>query len=204
MMDNPVTEMLHNGICSPSDSPCSSPVILLTKNDLTGRMHTQVEPARYTGCTPRRWATEDSFLYPAGALRDDSSAFVIAMKYPDYLSTVHSWGLAWRATLTEIHILCFDSLSKLATTYQRFTWDFYTAPTRADSTTWRQSRIGRQQIEFVGHLMTSSGKKSLAGNVEKIATCEPTKDKLEPQHFLGLVNFYRDYIPNMATIVEPL
>ena len=61
-------------------------------------------------------------------------------------------------------------------------------------------RMGFQQIEFVG----PGGHKPLPSNVEKMAAYERPKDKLELQRFLGLVNFYRDYIPSMATIAQTL
>ena len=64
--------------------------------------------------------------------------------------------------------------------------------------------LGFQQIEFVGHLVNSWRPQTTSQQCEKKAVYERPKNKLELQRFLGLVNFYRDYIPNMATIAEPL
>ena len=65
-------------------------------------------------------------------------------------------------------------------------------------------RLGYQHVEFVGHLVTPEGHKPLPSNVDKIASYKPPRSKLELQRFLGLVNFYRDYIPRMASTAEPL
>ena len=65
-------------------------------------------------------------------------------------------------------------------------------------------RLGYQCAEFVGHLITPDGHQPLHSNVEKILAFKPPRDKLELQRFLGLVNFYRDYISNMASIAEPM
>ena len=65
-------------------------------------------------------------------------------------------------------------------------------------------RLGYQHTEFVGHLITPDSHRPLPSNVEKISTYKPPRSRLELQRFLGLVNFYRDDIPNMAARAEPL
>ena len=65
-------------------------------------------------------------------------------------------------------------------------------------------RIGYRETKFVEHIITSKGHRPLPSNVQKITACEPPKSKVELQRFLGLANFYRDYIPNMAEIAAPL
>jgi len=64
--------------------------------------------------------------------------------------------------------------------------------------------FGASEIEFLGHHVTCRGVSPIASRVEAInAHPQPTTVK-ELQGFLGVVNFYRRFIPAAARILKPL
>ena len=65
-------------------------------------------------------------------------------------------------------------------------------------------RLGYRETEFVGHTITPDGHMPLPSNIQRVAAYQQPKNRTELQRFLGLVNFYRDYIPDMANVADPL
>ena len=64
--------------------------------------------------------------------------------------------------------------------------------------------LGARTVDFLGHRI-SGGEVRLAGdNAEKIEKAERPRTKKEVRSFLGLCNFYRDFIPHFATLAAPL
>jgi hypothetical protein len=62
----------------------------------------------------------------------------------------------------------------------------------------------REEIPFLGHIVNFSGIKIDPENIEPIVhTPIPTTIK-KVQSFLGAVNFYSQYVPDLATMTEPL
>jgi hypothetical protein len=64
--------------------------------------------------------------------------------------------------------------------------------------------FGVQEVEFLGHSISSSGAKPLDKHVEAIRRFPRPGDAKQLQRFLGLVNFYRRFIPGAAGILKPL
>ena len=58
--------------------------------------------------------------------------------------------------------------------------------------------------EFLGHMLSPDGRSPLPRLVGKIREAEKPTNRKQVQRFLGLANFYREYIPNFAVIAEPL
>ena len=54
--------------------------------------------------------------------------------------------------------------------------------------------LGFQEVEFLGHIITPDGHRPLSETVSRISNNQPPRDKKVVQKFLGLVNFYREYI----------
>lgn len=65
-------------------------------------------------------------------------------------------------------------------------------------------KFGYAEGEFVGHVVSGKGFKPLQCHVSAIAEYPRPSCKKELQRFLGLVNFYRHFIPDMAQTAEPL
>ncbi len=64
--------------------------------------------------------------------------------------------------------------------------------------------FGAREVEFLGHHVTSSGISPIASRVAAINDHpQPTMVK-ELQGFLGVINFYRRFVPAAARILKPL
>ena len=65
-------------------------------------------------------------------------------------------------------------------------------------------RFGYQEGEFVGHIISADGHRPAPATVTRISEAPQPKCRRELQRFLGMANYYREYIPKMAEIAEPL
>nr|VZI19900.1 unnamed protein product [Spirometra erinaceieuropaei] len=64
--------------------------------------------------------------------------------------------------------------------------------------------LGVPSIEFVGYQVDSEGLRSLHSKVEAVRNFPPPTSKRQLQRFLGIVNFYRRFLPNCADLMLPL
>lgn len=62
----------------------------------------------------------------------------------------------------------------------------------------------RQSVTFLGHILDKNGLHMCPSKVSAMKNAEPPKDVKELQAFLGLINYYRKFIPNMSAISTPL
>lgn len=61
-----------------------------------------------------------------------------------------------------------------------------------------------KKVNFLGHELTSEGVRPLNKYIESVTHFRVPKTIEELQSFLGLVNYINKWIPNMATLTEPL
>jgi hypothetical protein len=59
-------------------------------------------------------------------------------------------------------------------------------------------------FELLGHVVSAQGARPLSSNVEAIEQRPPPTTIKERQVFLGLINFYRRFIPGAACILKPI
>ena len=59
-------------------------------------------------------------------------------------------------------------------------------------------------MKFLGHLITPQGIRPLPSKVEAISNFPIPTSKRQLKRFLGMVNFYRRFIPDCATVALPL
>ena len=62
----------------------------------------------------------------------------------------------------------------------------------------------KNQISFLGHIISKDGIKPDPKNTNKIAEQGPLKNVKEVQRFLGIASYYRKFIKNFAKIANPL
>jgi len=65
-------------------------------------------------------------------------------------------------------------------------------------------QFSMNQLEFMGHLISHRGIGPTKTRVEAIANAREPKSVTEVRSFLGLVNFCARFIPNFASVCEPL
>ena len=64
--------------------------------------------------------------------------------------------------------------------------------------------FARSTVEFLGHQVSASGIRLLPGKVEALRLYPQPSNIKELQGFLGLLNFYRHFIPKAAKLLAPL
>ncbi|XP_049874146.1 uncharacterized protein K02A2.6-like isoform X1 [Pectinophora gossypiella] len=64
--------------------------------------------------------------------------------------------------------------------------------------------FNRSKIDFLGHELSSEGIKPLDKYIKSIASFREPQNVEEIQSFLGLVNYIGKWIPNLATVTEPI
>ena len=60
------------------------------------------------------------------------------------------------------------------------------------------------KVEYLGHMVTPVGLEPIAAKVSAMAQLPAPKNKDELRSALGLLNYYRCYIPNASVIAQPL
>ncbi|XP_060078268.1 uncharacterized protein K02A2.6-like [Ylistrum balloti] len=68
----------------------------------------------------------------------------------------------------------------------------------------QKCQLGMNQIQFMGHMVSMDGIGPTADQVKGIIEAKPPTSGAEIRSFLGLVNFSARYIPDLATVSEPL
>nr|VZI35993.1 unnamed protein product [Spirometra erinaceieuropaei] len=64
--------------------------------------------------------------------------------------------------------------------------------------------LGVPSLDFLGHHVDAQGLRPLSSKVEAIRDFPPPTSKRQLQRFLGMVNFYRRFLPNCADLMLPL
>src|SRR5215469_8698931 len=64
--------------------------------------------------------------------------------------------------------------------------------------------ILRKEVKYLGHIISPSGMKPLVNKVQGIVDFSVPTTVRKVRQFLGMVNFYRRYIPNCSQLAKPL
>ena len=64
--------------------------------------------------------------------------------------------------------------------------------------------FGVNKVEFLGHEVSADGIRPLESRVKAVQDFPPPRDVKQLQRFLGMINFYRRFLPSLALIVSPL
>ena len=59
-------------------------------------------------------------------------------------------------------------------------------------------------VEYLGHIITNEGLRTAESKVEAIVRAPAPRNITELRSFLGLVNYYGKFLPNLATSLTPL
>ena len=107
------------------------------------------------------------------------------------------------------HVICYiddilvtgvnngEHLSTLATVLQRLQqYGFRMKRTKCE--------FLKPSIEYLGHLIDDEGLHALPSKMEAIVQAPQPHNLAEFRSFLGLLNYYGKFIPNLATLVGPL
>ena len=64
--------------------------------------------------------------------------------------------------------------------------------------------FAQQEVEFLGHQVSATGVQPLVKHVEAITSFVQPADIKQLQRFLGMINFFRRFLPNIAGVLKPL
>ena len=68
----------------------------------------------------------------------------------------------------------------------------------------RKCQLGRREVEFLGHLVSKDGRSPLSSAAVKLSKLPRPHNVTELRRFLGSLNFYHSYIPEIAQLAAPL
>ena len=68
----------------------------------------------------------------------------------------------------------------------------------------RKTKLGLKEVEYVGHLVSATGTSFTPEDPLKVLDFSQPSTQNEMLQFLGLVNYFRDHMPNMTEMVKPL
>lgn len=69
---------------------------------------------------------------------------------------------------------------------------------------WKKCAFGVTELEFLGHRISTNGIKPSLSKVSAILSFRAPTSESEVRSFLGLANYMIKFIPNLATLSEPL
>ena len=67
-----------------------------------------------------------------------------------------------------------------------------------------KSQFFKDKVVYLGHEISKEGIRPVKSKVEDLKAAEPPKNLAELISFLGAVNYYRRYLPNLSTVIAPL
>jgi len=68
----------------------------------------------------------------------------------------------------------------------------------------KKCRLKADSVDYLRHRIDAQGLNALSEKVEAITKATVPKNITELQSFLGLLNYYQKFLPNIATILKPL
>jgi hypothetical protein len=69
---------------------------------------------------------------------------------------------------------------------------------------FEKCEFGRDQVQFLGHTVSAEGVVPLVDHVQAVKQFPQPTTRQELQRFLGLINFYRRFLPAAAQALKPL
>ena len=68
----------------------------------------------------------------------------------------------------------------------------------------KKCHFGQDQVRYLGHLVPAAGIAPLLSRVQALEEFPPPSTKLGLQRYLGMLNYYRRFVPRLATMLAPL
>ena len=91
--------------------------------------------------------------------------------------------------------------SSCSWSYRRWTtWQ----PSQDISASPEKTRLGLDEVEYVGHLISSEGTSFTPEKLLQVLESPPPATQKALLQFIGFVNYFRDHVPQMTEMCKPL
>ncbi|MCH86694.1 hypothetical protein A2U01_0007554 [Trifolium medium] len=204
--------MLQQGIIKPSNSPFSSPIILVKKKDDSWRFCTDYRALNTV-------TIKDSFPMPTvDELLDElhgaqyfskldlrSEYHQILIKPEDYYKTAfhtHHGHYEW--------LVMPFGLTNAPATFQALMnknfqkWVLQILSQQELFTKLSKCSFGQKEVDYLGHIVSGSGVSMDANKVKDVLPWPTPKNVKQLRGFLGLTGYYRRFVKGYAQIASPL
>ena len=242
MVEEEVQAMLEAGVISPSDSPWSSPIVIVPKPDGTKRF-----------CVDYRKVNallKNNSAYPLPHIQDTVSSLGGAKYFTilDLKSSYWQVGMADEESRQRTAFTCFlglyqfnvlpfgialapsvfqacmnkvlagilhkyalsyiDDIVVYSTSFDEHLKHLADVLARLEAAGLKlkasKCEFLKPQVKYLGHLISADGIAPDTEKVSAIAKMEPPKNVKGVRSFLGMLSFYRQYLPDLAQIAKPL
>ncbi|KAL9967719.1 hypothetical protein ACROYT_G026008 [Oculina patagonica] len=194
--------LLQRGIVKKSNSPWSSPVVLVTKKDGSQRFcvdYREVNAATVKDAYPLP-RVDDSLSALSGAKW--FSTLDLASRYWQVPMAPASSGKAAFVTTSGLYewtVMPF-ALTSSPITFERL-MELILAGLRFETCL---IYLDDKSVTYLGHVVSESGMNTDPAKVERVCEWPVPENATEVKSFLGLVGYYRRFVPNFAQVARPL
>ena len=64
--------------------------------------------------------------------------------------------------------------------------------------------FGQDCVKYLGHMVSPAGISPMPERVQALQDFPPPSSKLALQRYLGMLNYYRRFVPHLASVLSPL
>ncbi|XP_061176104.1 uncharacterized protein LOC133185059 [Saccostrea echinata] len=187
-----VKKMLEVGVIEPSTSPYSSPIVIVKKKDGYWQLPLD-EAAKEITAFQTPLGLFQFRVMPFGLINASASFSRLMRRLLDGMQCVDNFiddVIVYTRTFQE-HINVIQNLLQSL---------------RAAHLTVKPSKcfIGYRSLECLGHIAGNEELRPLPDKVSAIHNFSQPSTKKQVRSFLGLVGFYRKFIPNFSAVASPL
>ncbi|RWS00829.1 uncharacterized protein B4U79_07625, partial [Dinothrombium tinctorium] len=224
-LEKEIDDMLKAGIIEENNGPWAAPVFVIPKKDGTAHAYPiprmdecldMLNGAKYFSAIDLRSGYYQFVLDPAS---QEKAAFVTPKGL--YKPKRMMFGLAnapstfqremdkiFKEKIGSSVLVYIDDIMVYSATFEKQIQDLKDVFRICDEHDIRlapnKCTFGAQEIEFLGHCVSGEGIKPIQGKVKKVQSFKTPRTVRQIQSFLGLVNYYRRFIPNLSKRERPL
>jgi hypothetical protein len=228
--------MLALGVIEPSDSPYSSPIVLVSKPDGSVRFcqdfralnkitTSDAEPIPdpeelFARLSDKQYLTKidlskgywQIFVKPEDrpktAFQAPLGLFQWVRMPFGLVSAPATFARMMRSVLGDSALNFFDDILVASSSWEEHLQDVRCVLTKPQDAglTARPSKIfsGFQELEFLGHVVGNGTRKPVQKKVKKILSISTPTTKRQIRSLLGLISYYRRFVPNFAELTAPI
>ena len=239
-MEDQIKTLQNAGIIQPSDSPWSSPALLVSKKDGSSRLVIDYRKVNKI-CVPNSYPLpniDDILAQLSGAkyfskldlksgyhqikLAEEDrpvTAFVTFMGLYEFTKLPFGLSVApsiFQSTMNRVlagalykHCMCYlDDIVIYSSTFQEHLKHLEDVFQRLENAGMKlkmsKCEFLREQIQFLGHVVSASGCTADPEKVSAIRDLCPPNSVKDVRGFIGLCSYYRRYVPAFSEVAQPL